>query len=199
MSVGPEVLRDLVTKYQNAAETGDVATKAKAFERILARVDRLLIKKALQMKAQRKQLEGIDAQDLYQCAVVGLYRALEGVKDHNTGDNIQARIISYAKEEIRRTYLGKKRQMFTVDPDTITDAYDDNVPEFTRVEVNELIAGIKHMLDSGEVDRSDFDMLVDNSVNGLSFSEIGRRRHLHYTTVSGRIKRVKQAIANRLG
>jgi len=199
MSVGSEVLRDLVTRYQQAT---DKDTKARAFERILARVDRLLIAKAMQMQNQRRQLDLIDTQDLYQCAVVGLYRALDGVKPHNTGDNIQARIISYAKEEIRRTYLGKKRQMFTVDPETMVDVHDEDdedVPEFTRVEVNELIAGIKQMLEAGEIERIDFDMLVDNSVNGISFSEIGRRRHLHYTTVSGRVKRVKQVIAERLG
>jgi DNA-directed RNA polymerase specialized sigma24 family protein len=196
MSVGSEVLRDLVTRYQQAVDTD---TKKRSFERILARVDRLLIAKAMQMHSQRRQLENIDAQDLYQCAVVGLYRALEGVKDHNTGDNIQARIISYAKEEIRRTYLGKKRQMYTVDPSTMVDVYDENVPEFTRVEVNEVIAGIMHMLELNEISRDSFEMLVDNSVNGLSFAEISKRRHLHWTTVSSRVKKVKQAIVERLG
>lgn len=196
MSIATEVLRDLVTGYQHA---DNETSKSRAFERILARVDRLLIAKAVQMQRQRRQLDGIDTQDLYQCAVVGLYRALSGVKDQHSGDNIQARIIAYAKEEIRKTYLGKKRQMFTVDPDTMVDIHDENVPEFTRVEVNELISGINQMLDEKDINRGDFDMLVDNSVNGLSFSEIGRRRHLHYTTVSGRVKRVKEAIADRLG
>lgn len=196
MSVGSEVLKDMVTKYLEAT---DGVVKSRAFERILARVDRLLIEKALQMQNRYSQLDSIDAQDLYHCAVVGLYRALDGVKPHNSGDNIQARIISYAKEEIRRTYLGKKRRMFTIDPDTIVDIHSDEPPEFTRIEINELIAGIKSMLDDGDIDQSDFNMLVDNSVNGLSFSEIGRRRHLHYTTVSNRVKRVRLTIAERLG
>lgn len=202
MSIKSEVLRDLVTQYQTAE---DPVTKSNVFKRILMRVDRLLISKATQMQSMRMQLRNIDPQDLYQCAIVGLYRALEGVKNSYTGDNIQARILSYVKEEIRKTYLGKKRRMFTIDPSIIVDAdihgeYGGvEIPEFTRMEIDELIAGIKRMVENKEIARDDFEMLVDSAVNGLSFSEIGRRRHLHYTTVSGKVKRVKEAIADRLG
>ena len=190
-----EILKELVAEYK--AES-DRDRKRTVFERILARVDKLLIKRVTELKRYRGQLSRIDLQDLYHTSISGLYRAIDSAKDYDSGDTIQARILSYVNEEIRKTYLGKKREMNTVDPSIITNCMLSYEHQHA-VETTEILEKLWEMVDSNVVNRDDVNMLIDNAVNGKSFSEIGREKGIHYTTVSNRIKKLRKFILERLG
>ncbi len=190
-----EILRELVTEYKTEL---DDHVKNIIFEKILARVDKLLIKRVTELKRYRRQLSRIDMQDLYHTSIIGLHRAILSAKDHDSGDTVQARILSYVNEEVRKTYLGRKREMHTVDPSIITNCMLSYEHQHA-VETTEIIEKLWKMVDDKIVDRNDVNMMIDNAVNGKSFSEIGRERGIHYTTVSNRIRKLRKFVLEKLG
>ncbi len=189
-----EILRDLVTEYRSES---DRDKKRIVLEKILLRLDRLLIKRVTELKRRKKQLALIDMQDLYHTSIVGLHRAILSAKEYDSGDTIQARILSYVNEEVRKTFLGKKREMNTVDPSVITN-YMVSYKHKNNIETTEIINKLWEMVDNGLVNRDDVNMLIDNSINGKSFSKISRERKIHYTTVSNRIKKLRKFILEKL-
>jgi len=190
------ILRELVTEYKSYEES-EQSKRNVVFSRILCRLDKLLISRVLKLKRIRRGLWHVDAQDLYQTAIVGLYRGINSAKDCDNGNRIQARILSYVNEEVRKTYLGRKRIMVTIDPQVISSMELCECVEF-QIEGSEIIAKVLEMVEKQEVSRADFNMLIENSVNGKSYSEIGRKLGLHYTTVSKRIKKLREIILEKL-
>jgi RNA polymerase sigma factor (sigma-70 family) len=150
------------------------------------------------MKSWYQQLDEIELQDLYQASVVSLYRAIDSVKDGDPGERIQARIQSYAKEEIRRTYLGKKRQINPMDMDLIKELVLTTKPEFDQVDINDLYENIWALIDLGDVSRDDFNLLIEHEINGQTYTEIAKKHGIHYTTVSNRIKKLKDILRQKL-
>jgi len=196
ISVRSNVLRELVTEYKSCEES-EQDKKGAIFSKILYRVDKLLISRVIKLKRIKKGLWNVDAQDLYQTSIVGLYRGINSAKDCDTGDRIQARILSYVNEEVRKTYLGRKRIMVTMDPQVISSMESCECVEF-QIEGSEIITKVLEMVEKQEISRADFNMLIENSVNGKSYSEIGRKLGLHYTTVSKRVKKLRATILEKL-
>ena len=192
--VRAEVIRDLVTQYK----TSTPEQQKILFTSILARVDRLLMSVCIKVKHIYHQLDDTDYQDLYQTAVVSLYRAIDSVKDTDSGERIQARIQSYVKEEIRKGYLSKKRQINPMDLDLIKELVLANEPEFDQVEMADLYENIWALVDLGDVSRNDLNLLIEHTINGLTYTDIAKRHGVHYTTVSNRIKKLKEILRQRL-
>lgn len=191
-----DVVRRLVTEHRY---TNDGAKRKILFGQILERVDKLLISKVIECSKRHRQLDGIDRQELYNTAVVGLHRAITTARDTDSGSNIQARIINYVREEIRKTYLGRKRRILTIDPASIRDLIQTETNEFDEIECKEIVSRIIKMVENGEISREDFNMLLDNAVNGNSYTEIGRKKGMQYTTVSNRIKKIKKILVEKFG
>jgi RNA polymerase sigma factor (sigma-70 family) len=97
MGVREEVLRDLVTEYQPTRSPI-------VFEKILMRVDKLLLKTLHMMIKSRPYLATVGAEDIYQTEIVGLYRALDTVLPTEDGGHIVARIIAYIRAEVKKDY-----------------------------------------------------------------------------------------------
>lgn len=97
MTLREEILKDLVTEYQ---ETRSHVV----FAKILFRVDKLLLK-TIHIHIKRKpQLKGVEFRDLYQTAIIGLADAVLTVKEDEKGPKIIARIIAYVKSNINTLY-----------------------------------------------------------------------------------------------
>jgi RNA polymerase sigma factor (sigma-70 family) len=186
MEVRHNTLRDLVSKYNNEI---DANIKKEIFQKILFKVDRLLIYTIIKYKGQ-KEFELVDDQDLYNTSIIGLYKAIDGVKDDYPGTKLVVRIMSYVKEGIRLTYLGRRIDMKRVDFQTIERNLISPNNGIADAENKEIIEKVYKIFDSGIICRHDLNMLINHIINGLSYSEIARRLGLHYTTVSKRIKNV---------
>lgn len=188
------VIRDLVTQYKN----GDQEQRRVAFTLILARVDRLLMSVCLKMKSWHHQLKEIETQDLYQTAIISLYRAIDSVKETDTGEKIQARIQSYVKEEIRKAHIGRKHQINPVDMNLIKELVLADRPEFDPTDIRDLYENIWALIDLGDVPRDDFNLLIEHEINGLTYMEMAKIHGVHYTTISNRIRRLKNTLRQKL-
>lgn len=214
ISIQSKVLKELVTEYKLANEED----RKSVFCVILARIDKLIIGRVHKLKRIKRELRNVESQDLYHSAIIGLYRGINSAKDQDSGDRIQARILSYVNEQIRVTYLGKKRRLKTIDPQFIshmedlnTESMDIKYPKtmgsgsnlYMRIfecgiESNELIDKTMELVESGEVSRDDFNLLIEHAIHGKSYSEIGRNRGIRYQTVSKRINRLRSSILEKL-
>ena len=130
-----QILRKEVTEYQK--------TRSKiVFGRILKRVDGLVIYVISGLQNQSSYYKSIGFDELYQTAIVGVGEAALTVKEIEDGDKVIARIISYIKAAIRRTFkcprkiLGKGlpkehlSEMSKESPDKLVDLVD-----FCQIEV----------------------------------------------------------------
>jgi hypothetical protein len=190
-----EVLKEMVTEWKNATS---VETRKKLFHKILAKIDKLLIYTVSVCVRNNKRLIDENRQELYHTAIIGLHRAIETAKDGDDGARIQARIMSYVKEEIRKTFLKHKNVVSTVSIETVEEDLTSKQPEFTDIEVSEVCGKIDDLISCGDISWDDYNMMIDNIIKGIPYSKIARERHLHYTTVSRRIRKIKDLIKTRI-
>jgi len=101
MYLRQEILRKLVYEYQKTHSR-------EAFEGILKRVDWLVVYVVNNLRRRFFYYGNISFVELYQTAIVGVGEALLSVKKNEDGDKIVARIISYIKAAIKRTFKPPK-------------------------------------------------------------------------------------------
>ncbi len=190
-----EKIRELVSKWKEAKDQW--YTRDWIFKKILISVDKLLIYEVMQCIRRNKRLREINPQELYNTAIVGLCLAIKGVKDQDPGGRILTRIITYVKKEIDKTFLRKSNKILTSNLDSIKDGLSVQSPEFTNIEFEEMANLVNELIKRGEITKEDYEMVVDHAVNGLSYTEIGKRKNLHYITVSKRIKTVLAKLRKR--
>jgi len=68
------------------------------------------------------------------------------------------------------------------------------VSEEDPVENNDSIDKIISLVEAGVVSKTDFNLLVENSVNEISVSDLARMNGLHHSTISNKIRRAKRTI-----
>ena len=103
MSLQEDVLRELVTEYQQNKDPI-------VFERILKRVDHLLLNTIHVWVEMKPYLGSIDLRDLYHTAIVGLGKALSTARPQEDGGHIVARVIAYVRNEINADYPLRRRK-----------------------------------------------------------------------------------------
>jgi RNA polymerase sigma factor (sigma-70 family) len=160
------------------------------FRQILIRIDKLIIYKIGKIKRQYQRLEKEENDEIYNTAILGVYRALNSVKDTDSGATIQARILSYIKEEIRKTYIQHKTEIIngTISGDEVGLVY--NNPEFSNIDYEDLKAVINKLIVNFIIPQEDFDIFVEHYVNGKSYQEISKTLGVHHATIANRIKNV---------
>lgn len=114
MGLREDVLRELVTEYQK--DRSPIV-----FERILKRVDHLLLKTIHIQTEIRPYLGCIDLRDLYHTAIVGLGRALHTTRPQEDGGHVAARIIAYVRNQINVDYPPRRRSRFILSDDDMED------------------------------------------------------------------------------
>ena len=98
VSARSRVLKELSLEYQKKMST-NIA------EKILRRVDLLVIRTIKKQLNQHPELMIVDAEELYQTAVAGALRGASTVKTKDQPVSIPARFISYIKLEIYNHHL----------------------------------------------------------------------------------------------
>jgi len=183
-----KIIKDLVTLWKSAEN------KKFYFEKILKRIDKLIIYKIGILKQQFKQLSNVPNQDLYNTAIFGVYRALDSVKDKDSGATIQARILSYIKEEIRKTFMPHKKEIVTENIEKWENEIESKEPEFTNIEYEELQEIVNKLIKNFQLPKEDFDILLDHVLNNTPYKKIAKDLGVHYTTVANRIKNAKKLL-----
>ena len=98
VSARMRVLKEMSLEYQKSLSIS-------LAEKILRRVDLLLIRTIKQQLSQHPELMIVDAEELYQTAVAGALRGASTVKVKDQPRSIPARFISYVKLEIYNHHL----------------------------------------------------------------------------------------------
>ncbi len=97
MTLGHEILAGLFEEYRQNRD-------AVSFAKILKRVDLLLLKTIHRYTSYQPHLAKVSFWDLYQTSIVGLGRAILSGKSTEAPEKTTARIVSYVKGELKKTY-----------------------------------------------------------------------------------------------
>lgn len=140
-----------------------------SFAKILKRVDLLLLRTIHRYTAYRPHLEKVSFWDLYQTSVVGLGRAILSGKPTEAPEKTTARIVSYVKGELKKTYpLDTRHRFCTFKPlgDTLPDykpwtqGQQDSRAVEDGTELSMLRDKYKQMMSEGLVSEEEFDLFV---------------------------------------
>lgn len=171
-NVQHQVLKRLAFEYRDAL--GE--ERALIFRKILRRIDNLVLYQARKFLFVRSQLKDVDLQELYDIAIVGLYKGLESIKEEETGAVLQARLIAYMKSELKQAIrsMGIKRKgvqkvistRLTVVPEETV--WQELESEFLRKRFQKLI--VDDVISSEELN-----LLTMRYVHGIRIKEIAER------------------------
>lgn len=186
-------IRNMVSEWK---ATNDINEKRRIFNRILTSVDRMLVSTIYRYIRIHKELVGVDQQDLYQTAIIGLYRAINGVKDYDPGRRILTRIVTYVKLEINNAYLNRSSKAQILKSSIVEDLKFPE-PDFTSFDAEEMWCLVSKLIDNGEIIEDDFKMVIDHVVHGKSYPKIGKAKGLNKNTVGKRIRATLKVIRDK--
>lgn len=177
-----QALKDLALKYE---ANGD----PRVFVMILIKVDGLLRYLIRKIRRSRPYLCNVEFSDLYQTAVVGLYRAVAKVKVDEHGSKLVYNITRYVANEIINVYKDRSGHRSSIPfeiaaqqelVDTIK-VYEDLEWEFIRERFYKLI-------DDGVISLEEFDMITHHFVQGITYKDIARQVGSSTDTISKKVR-----------
>jgi RNA polymerase sigma factor (sigma-70 family) len=189
-----QVVRELVTEYQKAKDQGHKDEARAISERILKRVDKMIITSILKILKYRIHLRKVDIQDLYQTGIVGFYKAINTAKDED-GNKITARIVAYIKSEINSTYPHRREKKIPYERRYVGkffEVIDDSA--YNSVEAGCILEKLADFVSSGELDKIDVSIFLYRFMFGKSYVEIADLLKLKYGYVNIHAKKVQEQL-----
>ncbi len=193
MTLRGEILRGLVTEYQEHRDSI-------VFEKILRRVDSLLLSTVHRHMQTRPHLQKIDMRDLYHTAIVSLDRAIVTVKPEMTPERIVQRIISYVKNELNVTYpLNTIHRFCTFVPlDTTAEYYkpcSEQIQEQNIAERNVELVDIRKLyaaaIEKDIITQADFDLMVLRFIDQEKYIVIAKKLNCAIASVQERCETLR--------
>ena len=187
-----ERIRDLALLYQ---KTRDQET----FQRIIERIDNLIIYAILPFYYRYNFIGRPDLQDLYQTGLVGVYKMVEKVREEDEVAFIPLKVITYVRNEIAQSYTLKEKERDAVKKSfCVKENYVSNEDVFKKMESEDIQKVFGNLISNGVISQEDFDLLVDRFVEEMSINEIVRTRKYgkHWSTINKRIQKVLGKIRN---
>lgn len=176
-----QVLKDLALSFDTS---GDPVT----FIKILLEVHKLLKYQVRQIRRRRPYLQAVDFNDLYQTAIVGLYRAVAKVQADASGGKLVYNIRRYVDNEIIKEYKDRTwRQSYILFDDAqrelvdTTEVYLNLEQEFIRDRFYRLIT-------VGVISQEEFDMIYQHFVRGVSYKDIASQVGNSTDTISKKVR-----------
>lgn len=179
------------------------------FAKILKRVEYLLLYTIHKVRIAKPYLKKVEQQDLYQTAVIGLYRALLKVKEDEPGSKLIYKITRYIGNEIAKDF--KRTGKITV-PYSISDVafqvhlyftdmsqfqahirrIEDKLVEdaavYKNLEMGFIRERFSKLLGEGVISFDEFEMLVMRFVDDMTYKDIAKQFGSSSVTVSKRIE-----------
>lgn len=167
------ILKGLILEYQEQPEIS-------LFERILSRVDYLVLKVVNVERYRRPHLLNEDPQDLYSCAITGLYEGMNTVKETEEPGKVFARLIAYMKCAINRDFP------YRVFPQEFLENQKEFVAEETvwaSLEQSMVFEVVQTMIQEGILAQKDWDLVKLRFAQGLKYKDIANLKELSIGTV----------------
>lgn len=196
-----QLLKDLALDFKSSKN-------AKVFDAIVKIVNKLLYSVIHKARRNRPYLKKVEIEDLYQDAILGLYQALETVKEDEPGSKVVYRITRYAYNAIGKNNKRTKRVTF---PFSVADIafqvhlYCADMPHSGKyiVQIEEILvenASVYAELESEHI-RDRFSKLIEEDIisieefamismyyaNGQTYTQIAEQFGTSVTTVSRKI------------
>ena len=176
-----QVLKDLALNF-------DVSGDPVVFVKIILKVHNLLKYQIRRIRRRKPYLCRVDFDDLYQTAVIGLYRAVAKVKVDEPGGKLIYNIRRYVDNEILKDYKDRSSCRLTIPFEIVqqelvdtTKVYVDLEREFIRDRFYKLIA-------DGVISQEEFDMIHCYYVKDMSYKDIASQVGSSADTISKRVR-----------
>lgn len=196
-----QLLKDLVFDFKREKKT-------KVFNEIVKIVNKLLYSVIHKARRNRPYLKKVDIKDLYQDTILGLYQALDTVKEDEPGSKIIYKIVRYAYNAIGKN--NKKSNKVTF-PFSVADvAFQihlycadmshsrrfitqieeilvENVMVYAELESGHIRNRFSKLIKEDIISIDEFTMISMYYVNELTYSQIAQQFGISITTVSRKI------------
>jgi hypothetical protein len=188
-----DVLRQLTTEYQQTKSTI-------VFEKILKRVDNLLLKTILICTRTHPHFGSVDLRDLYHTAIVGLGRALITARPQEDGGYVAARIIAYVRCQLHVDFPLRRRNRFVVPSENTVkgheQAYFDDV--ITPVEFGFVLEKCSQLQKSGFLSDYEMSIVTRTYIEGKTPGEIGQEDSRTERRIYQRLSEILELIRRNL-
>lgn len=179
------------------------------FLKILKKVDRLLLYTIHKDRKGKPYLKKVELQDLYQTAVIGLYKALLKVKEDEPGSKLVYKITRYVGNEIAKNFKKTNRITF---PFSIADIafqvhlYSADMPQswkhisqiedklieedvvYKNLEMEFIRERFLKLIEEGVISFEEFEMLNLRFVDGMTYMDMKKHFGASHVTISKKIE-----------
>jgi RNA polymerase sigma factor (sigma-70 family) len=184
-----KIIQNLMLKYQDTKEKH-------LFEQILERIDDLLVGMVHKI-ARIYHFTAPNIQDLYQCAIIGVYKTIDSIKSMDDPNYILARIYVYVRKEVFQEYGEKKIISLDILGDR-TETAEHHPPDEGLVR-EERIHFLTELLMREIITQEDLDLLILRFVEGQSVRKIveenktwGKSRSTVSSRIDKTLKRIRE-------
>lgn len=182
-----KVLTGLVDRYREKRDPI-------IFDKILKATDLLLLSVIYKCVKKWPYLKQVGLQDLYQTAILGLYKAISGiqiykrrVRKDKLKDKIVARIVGYIKAEIKQTYSYYNRKVLNFSALEDKCIFEESVSK--NLEHEDCMRKLNEYVKSGVVTEQDYGILLKHFVGEMTYKTIGEEEGLSKTAICVRVKK----------
>lgn len=192
MGLREDILKELVLEYQQTQNPV-------LFERILKRVDKLLLRTIHSVVRNKPYLAKIELRDLYHTSIIGLSRAIKTTKLDEESKKVVARVVAYVKATIYVEFpLNSFNQFFNfVELPEDGASYGIGVKEkkaeedvYLGAELGLLRSVYKDMVMEGLLSDKDLLLLYKRFVEGKFYEDIGKEVGCSFEKVRMDIKKI---------
>lgn len=173
-----EVIQELALQYRNSAST-------ELFERILVRVDNLVLSVVHKCLSIYPHLLLEDLDDVYNVALIGLHNGLLKVKETETIDQTIARLIAYIKCAIKVEFPYKPLPEAYIRTQNQVDLTDPGDSVFSELEYEFIQEALQHLVDEDILTQKELDLVNLRYRDDLSCGLIAK----HLETTEGTVRK----------
>jgi len=157
------------------------------FEEILTVVDNLVLKIVHKSRKKAYYIKHISIADLYQTAIIALYKAIEKIPDDEDSNKIPAWISAYILADIRKTYHYLTRETFSTDKDP---EYLGRLHSFYMFD-QFMLFDVQDFFKRKIITSLEYESIKKHYFEGKRFSEIGKseNKRVKGSVVQNRIQR----------
>jgi len=196
-----QVLKELALEFVNSKDPS-------ILEKIIKKVDKLLFYTIYKARRSKPYLKKVELQDLYQTAIIGLYRALLKVKEDEPGSKLVYKIGRYTGNEIAKDYKRTDKVTFPfsiADVDFQVHLYSVDMPQswkhisqiedklvedtlvYKNLEMKFIRERFLKLIEEEIISFEEFEMLVLRFVEGMTYTDIARQFGTSQVTISKKI------------
>jgi DNA-directed RNA polymerase specialized sigma24 family protein len=173
-------VKELILRYKKSKSQAN-------FEDILAAVDNLVLKIVHKSKKRIHHIGNVSTSDLYQTAIIALYKAIDKIPDDEDPNVIPAWISSYILADIRKSYHYLSRETVSVDQDI---EFFSRMHSFAMSN-QYLLFDVHEFLKRRVITSLEYRCIREHYFEGESFADIGREeeKKVHSVVVQNRVRR----------